>query len=99
MAVTISLARHRLAPSDPDPCCRSSRPYFFSQPPSERESPLLRWLRRPYVPRAGAFLPARDRISSRSRHGRDVRNSRCSPSACSARSSCPSGRGGYLAGA
>jgi cobalt-zinc-cadmium resistance protein CzcA len=24
--------------------------YFFRQPPSERESPLLRWLRRPYVP-------------------------------------------------
>jgi heavy metal efflux system protein len=24
--------------------------YLFRQPPSERESPLLRWLRRPYVP-------------------------------------------------
>src|SRR5437868_11182880 len=24
--------------------------YFFRRPPSERESPLLRWLRRPYVP-------------------------------------------------
>jgi cobalt-zinc-cadmium resistance protein CzcA len=24
--------------------------YFFRRPPSERESPLLRWLRRPYLP-------------------------------------------------
>ncbi len=24
--------------------------FFFRQPPSERESPLLRWLRRPYLP-------------------------------------------------
>src|SRR5258708_16661099 len=24
--------------------------YFFRHPPSERESPLLRWLRRPYGP-------------------------------------------------
>jgi len=42
--------RHRLAPLDAHAAAGAHDFFSSRHPPSERESPLLRWLRRPYVP-------------------------------------------------